>query len=1088
MFKAVNSKVNFPQMEREILAFWKENHIFEKSVEQRKGGPLYVLYDGPPTANASPGIHHVLARVFKDIFPRYKAMRGYYTPRRAGWDTHGLPVEIEVEKELGLTNKNEIEQYGIAEFNQRCRQNVLKYVKEWEGLTDRIAFWIDMTNPYITFDNGYIETCWWIIKQLWDQGLVYQGYRVTPHCPRCGTSLSSHEVALGYKDDTVDPSIYIKFRLLPLNSKRKALQGFQSRFAVKPAYMLAWTTTPWTLPGNTALAVAPDAEYSVMEGDNEHLILATALVGRTDLKGYSEQGRVKGSDLEGIQYEPLFNPHKFGIERKRFIQLVGDGGERRMELESQPKEEDLAYSVITADFVSMEDGTGVVHIAPSFGEDDYEAGEEKGLSFVRDYVDLQGNVQGTYPFAGRFVKDADPLILDDLRSRNLVYRQETITHTYPFCWRCSTPLLYYAKPSWYIRTTAKKERLLSGNEEINWYPDHIKHGRFGDWLNNNVDWAFSRERYWGTPVPIWRCAGCGYEECIGGFDGLKNKAGITGTDALTDLHRPYIDAVTFNCSRCGKRMTRVAEVIDCWFDSGAMPVAQWHFPFENNTLLKDGRFPADYICEAIDQTRGWFYSLHAISVLLFEQPCYRNVICLGHILDAAGEKMSKSKGNVVTPYEVLDATGADALRWYMYTSSPPGNVRRFSKELVEEVLRKFFLTLWNTYSFFVTYANIDEFNPLNSSSVSITAELDRWIISELNQLIAKLTEDFEQYDPTSAGRRIEDFVDNLSNWYVRRSRKRFWKSENDDDKYAAYTTLYQCLVTLTKLIAPLAPYIAEEMYQNLVRSVNSAANESVHLADYPVADKSLIDENLSNDTRLVMLVSSMGRSARAKANIKVRQPLQSVLITLSSRKDKEALERNSDQIRDELNVKEVVCKRGDIAFTIEPNRKQLRKKYGKDADRIAREVENFSSEELAMVAEKLNRREEVKIAGQVLADQDITLLTNTPGYTGVVSHGIAVEIATEITQDLADEGLARELVHRLQFMRRSAGFDIADHIEIYYQGDEAVRRIMNSFSSYIKQETLSRSIVEGSIPEDSFTEKQKIDSKEISLGVKRILC
>ena len=1055
-------------------------------MEQRQGRPLYVLYDGPPTANASPGIHHVLARVFKDLFPRYKAMKDYYVPRRAGWDTHGLPVELEIEKQLGLKSKNEIEEYGIAEFNKHCKESVLKYVKEWEDLTDAIGFWIDMSHPYITFNNDYIETCWWIIKQLWDQGLIYQGYRVTPHCPRCGTSLSSHEVALGYQDDTVDPSIYIKFKLLPIDSESTALKNYRENFFKKPVHILAWTTTPWTLPGNTALAVASDSEYSLLEGEKDHIIMASALVGLTDLEGYREVGRVSGSEIAGLKYEPLFNPHEFGVERKRFVESYGDAGERRIEIETQPEEDDLAYVIITADFVSMEDGTGVVHIAPSFGEVDYEAGENLGLNFVRDYVDLQGMIQGNYPFTGKFVKDADPIILDNLKSRGLLHLQETITHTYPFCWRCNTPLLYYAKPSWYIRTTAKKERLISGNEEINWYPDYIKRGRFGDWLNNNVDWAFSRERYWGTPLPVWRCTSCDNEECIGGVDELKNKPGIKGVDGLSDLHRPYIDDVKFDCSKCGNEMNRVPEVIDCWFDSGAMPIAQWHYPFENDTLRDDGRFPAHYICEAVDQTRGWFYSLHALSVLLFDQPCFKNVICLGHILDGSGEKMSKSKGNVVTPSEVLSTSGADPLRWYLYTSSPPGNVRRFSGELVAEVVRKLFLTLWNTYSFFVTYANIDKYNPITAPKPDSLSELDRWIISELNQLIDEVTESLEEYDPTSAGRKIEGFVDDLSNWYVRRSRKRFWKSENDTDKLAAYSTLYQCLVTLAKLLAPFTPFLAEELYQNLVRSFDKEAPESVHLTDYPIADISLIDKDLSDGTHLVMTVSSMGRSARSKASIKVRQPLANVRITVASRRDKAALERSADQIQDELNVKEVICIHGDISYRIEPNRKQLRKRLGKDAERVAIAIENLTDEEVVKIAGKMQKHEDVDIDGHNLSEQELSLVTNTPGYVGIVSRGIAVEVATKITSELADEGLARELVHRIQFMRRSAGFDIADYIETYYQGGESIQRVMANFDSYIKQETLSQTLTENNPPEGAFSENHKIEGQGFTLAVKKL--
>ncbi|MDY6892173.1 MAG: isoleucine--tRNA ligase [Chloroflexota bacterium] len=1033
MFKPVNSRVDFAELEQRLLSFWRERMIFEKSVEQRQGGIRFVLYDGPPTANASPGIHHVLARVFKDIFPRYKTMRGYYAPRMAGWDTHGLPVELEVENELGLKSKTEIEHYGIAEFNSRCRQNVLKYVKEWEELTDRIGFWIDMQNPYITFENTYIETCWWIIKQLWEKGLVYQGYKVTPHCPRCGTSLSSHEVAQGY-DDTDDPSVYIKFRMAKslyarpeyLDTMRNRGSDVEADFAKwlldlvgdAPVYLLAWTTTPWTLPGNTALAVAADEEYSVMKGEDDYLIMASALVGTVGLEGYSEETRILGSALVGLQYEPLFNPFDFGVS----IRKMGTWEERE---DGGRAEDPLVYAVIAGDFVSMEDGTGIVHVAPSFGEVDFEVGNENSLNFVRDYVDLQGVIQGGYSFAGKFVKDADPAILDDLESRGLLFRSETVRHTYPFCWRCRTPLLYYAKPSWYIKTTAMKDRLISGNEDINWYPEYIKYGRFGDWLNNNVDWAFSRERYWGTPLPVWRCDSCSYEECIGGVDDLRGKRGVRGIEELSDLHRPYIDEVAYTCPQCNGEMRRVPEVIDCWFDSGAMPFAQWHYPFENTTLLEDGRFPADYICEAVDQTRGWFYSLHAISTVLLGQPCYRNVICLGHILDINGEKMSKSKGNVVTPWEVLDASGADALRWYLYTSSPPGNVRRFSKELVGEAVRKFLLTLWNVYSFFVTYANIDKFDPRTRVNADSLHELDRWILSELNQLVDDVTHALDQYDPTGAGRKIEDFVQDLSNWYVRRSRRRFWKSENDADKQAAYTTLYQCLGTLAKLLAPFTPFVAEELYQNLVRPIDESAPESVHLTDYPQADLSQVDEKLSADTHLVMTVSSMGRSARAKANLKVRQPLAKVVVKVRTNGEKAGLERMGSQVLDELNVKE------------------------------------------------------------------LHVITEAPAETPlswpmVEESGLVVMVDSDITPELADEGLARELVHRLQTMRKQAGFDIADHIDTYYQGEESVQRVMEKSASYIRQETLSQTLVDDTPPDGAFVKSHRIDGNEVTLAVKKV--
>jgi len=1025
MFRPVGSKVNFPQFEEKILSFWKSKKVFERSVDARQGGQRFVLYEGPPTANGSPGIHHVLSRVFKDVIPRYKAMKGYYAPRIAGWDTHGLPVELEVEKELGLTSKKDIEDFGIAKFNARCRESVFSYLKEWNALTERIAFWIDLEHPYITMDNNYIETCWWAIKGMWDKGLIYQGYKVTPHCPRCGTSLSSHEVALGYQD-AEDPSVYIKFKV-----SGKSVTKLPSD---KPAYLLAWTTTPWTLPGNTALAVAAGAEYTVVEVGDEYLILADALRGRAGLGDYGVVGKVRGSELAGLHYEPLYK-----------VTIFAD------------KNDLPGYRVLEGDFVSMEEGTGIVHIAPAYGEIDFEVGEKENLPLVHS-VNLDGIVKKfptgytpsiyrrmlrdealglispvetmqSIPGHGKFVKDADKDILADLKSRNLLLRSETIRHTYPFCWRCATPLLYYAKQTWYIRTTALKDDLIARNDEINWYPEHIKYGRFGDWLQNNVDWAFSRERYWGTPLPVWRCESCASYECVGGVGELEKKPKFSGFRQPLDLHRPFVDELSFSCSKCGGVMKRLPEVIDCWFDSGAMPIGQYHYPFDNKTLLEDGRFPADYISEAVDQTRGWFYSLHAISTLLFNRICFNNVICLGHVLDAKGEKMSKAKGNVVEPWAIINSYGADALRWCFLTGTAPGNVRRFSEEAVAEVSRRLFLTLWNVYSFFVTYANIDHFTP-GSEKVSLEpSELDRWIISELNQLTADVDGGLEAYNPTEVGRKLESFVNVLSNWYVRRSRRRFWKSESDADKLAAYTTLYECLVTLSKLLAPFTPFLAEELYQNLVRSVFPDAPESVHLTDFPVADRSQIDKQLADDIRLVMRIASLGRAARSQAGIKVRQPLQYAGVKVVSKTEEEALKRYELQILEELNVKKVEYKDSDY-------------------DWFSRQSE-----------------------------------------FGVVSEwNYTVAVLRNISPELKAEGMAREIVRRLQAMRRSAGFDIADHIITYYQGEDYIREIMQDKPSadYIKQETLSKELIGGVPEEGAFTERQKISGYDILLGVKRL--
>ncbi|MDP2920011.1 MAG: isoleucine--tRNA ligase [Dehalococcoidia bacterium] len=1017
MFNPVSSRISFPAMEEKVLDFWKRQDIFNKSVKQREGKKRFVFYEGPPFANGNPGIHHVLARVYKDVIVRYQEMKGHYVPRIAGWDTHGLPVELEIERQLGFSSKAEIEKYGVEEFNRRCRESVFKYVKEWNYLTERIAYWVDLDHAYKTMDNTYVESVWWALKQMWDKDYIYQGYKVTPHCPRCGTSLSSHEVALGYQDDTEDPSVYIKFRThLKSAQGSPALERVRALVADKKTYLLAWTTTPWTLPGNTALAVAADAEYVVLEHEGEYLIFADALRGQVGLGTNPVVERLSGKELVGVEYEPLFNPHDFGIERRRF--------ETRSDLVVQKPDKDLVYRVIATDFVSMEDGTGIVHSAPAYGEVDFQAGQEKSLDFVHT-VDLQGNITGTYPFTGKFVKEADPLVTADLKKRGLLFKAETIRHTYPFCWRCDAPLLYYAKQTWYIRTTAVKDRMLKGNQKINWYPEHIKTGRFGNWLENNVDWGFARERYWGTPLPFWRCEKCNATECVGSVEELRQKPGFTGFREPLDLHRPYMDDVSFTCGKCGGKMKRTPEVMDCWFDSGSMPFAQLHYPFENKELFDKEMKQADYICEGVDQTRGWFYSLHAISTLLFDRPSFKNCICLELFLDADGKKMSKSRGNAVDPIQIVNRNGADALRWYCYTSAPPGMVRRFDTQLVTDVTRQFLLTLWNVYSFFVTYANIDKFTPDPSKTVKDVPELDRWILSELNQMVKEVNTEMENYDPTGAGRRIEEFMDDLSNWYVRRSRRRFWKSENDTDKLSAYNTLYHCLVTLVKLMAPFAPFIAEELYQNLVRSVDGSAPESVHLADYPSADESIIDPDLSLDTHLAMRVSSLGRAARSQAGIKVRQPLAKVLVHVASKRDREGLERLAPQVLEELNVKTV---------------------------------------EFVEAVEELNNRE---------------CIACTEGE-------LSVAVSKGISPELAAEGLAREIVHRLQTMRRNAGFEIADYITTHYQGDDHVRQVMRGFADYVKQETLSRQLVEGAPVEGAHTETHKLAGHSITLGVKKI--
>ena len=1043
MFKPVDSRASFPEMEKRILQLWRERDIFRKSIEGRPEDKLYIFYEGPPYANASPGIHHVLARVFKDIIVRYKTMRGYRVPRKAGWDTHGLPAEMEVERELGIKSKAEIEEtIGIEEFNRRCRQNVLRYMEDWEALTERIAFWVDMEDAYLTFRNEYIESCWWIVKQVWDKGLLYLDYRSTPHCPRCGTSLSDHEVAQGYREDTPDPSIFVKFRL----AGQAADPALRLADAV-PTYILAWTTTPWTLPGNTALAVQRYADYALVEvdrdGHRERLIVADAPQLRSGIEEFLREdyhrvevvSRFQGEALVGLRYEPLYDPTAWG-EPAMWFDVEQDG---RLLAVEKGQAVEKAYTVIAGEFVSLSDGTGVVHIAPAFGGEDFQAGKELGLLFLQP-VDLRGRLPEGSPWPGQFVKDADGPIMDELAQRGLLLRRDVIRHTYPFCWRCDSPLLYYAKPTWYIRTTAVKDSLIEGNERINWYPGHIKHGRFGDWLDNNVDWALSRERYWGTPLPIWQCQDpqCGAYSCIGSQEEIRAKAvDAVAAEAMEDLHRPYIDGIELRCD-CGGVMARVPEVMDVWFDSGAMPYAQWHYPFENQDTFRRS-FPADFICEAVDQTRGWFYTLHAEAVLLHaagaapENICFRNVICLGLILDDKGEKMSKSRGNVVAPMEIIDRHGADALRWYLFTATRPGENRRFSSELVGESLRRFLLTLWNTYSFFVTYANIDGYDPTQAAEGQ-PSELDRWVLSELHTLVRRVTEHLEEYDPTGAGRAIQSFVEVLSNWYVRRSRRRFWKSESDSDKLAAYHTLYTCLVTICRLMAPFTPFVAEEMYQNLVGSAQtgadseapeSAAHVSVHLADWPQSDPALVDRRLMEDVRTVMRVVGLGRAARSKAGIKVRQPLSRVVVKARSESEARGLRRLESQVLEELNVKSLELAEGDGALD-----------------------------------------------GLTLAEDDA---------------GYAVGLDTTVTPELAEEGMAREVVHRIQGLRRAAGFNISDHITTYYQGPPRLRTVLERHGDYVRQETLSDQLVEGAAPEGGHAEESALggDGEPITLAVLR---
>ena len=1064
-FQPVSNRASFPEMEDKVLQFWKDHDIFKKSVNSREGGPVFTLYEGPPTANGTPGVHHVLGRVFKDVIPRFKTMQGYYAPRKAGWDTHGLPVELGIEQELGLHSKREIEDYGIAEFNAKCRESVFRYVKEWETLSDRIAFWVDMDDPYVTFANDYIESGWWIFKQLWDKDLIYKDYKVTPHCPRCVTSLSSHEVALGYREDTPDPSVHVKLRIVDSEEARSALPSLDV-----PTSLLAWTTTPWTLPANVALAVAEEARYVVVEGSfnsgrRERLILAEALADAIIEEPYEVVATVTGKELVGITYEPLFT----------FV------------TPDKP-----AYRVISADFVSLNDGTGIVHIAPAYGAEDLEVGRAEGLPIVHS-VDLDGSVRDfpDIPYAGKFFKEADPPIMEDLSRRGLLYRSGEIKHTYPFCWRCDSPLLYYAKESWYIRTTALKDRLIQANQEIDWHPEHIREGRFGEWLQNNVDWALSRERFWGTPIPVWVCDNCGHQTAIGSTNELQDQKQLQGYAGEMDLHRPFLDEVTFACPECEGRMARVPEVMDAWYDSGAMPVAQWHYPFENADLF-DRHSPADFICEGVDQTRGWFYTLHALSVLLFDRPAYNHVISFGHILDENGEKMSKSKGNVVEPWSVLDHRGADALRWYMYSATAPGNPRRFSEDLVGDTVRRFLLPLWNTYSFFVTYANLDGFDPQSGTAPSAAERplLDRWLLSSLQSLIATVTQNLESYNITEAARAIEKFVEELSSWYVRRSRRRFWKSEDDTDKRSAYHSLYETLTTLSLLLAPFTPFMADEMYRNLVAGNDTNAPESVHLASWPEAQTEIRDEMIEGDVRLAMRLSSLGRSARSKAQIKVRQPLAEALVLLPSAGERESLGRIADQLRDELNVKEIVAAEDETAFlqfSVRPNLARLGPRLGREMGAVAKVIQSLEGEDLAQVAGRARAGLSVEIAGTTLTSEDLLVESeDRAGYISTNESTTTIAIDTTVTAELAEEGFARDLVRHIQELRRTAGLEISDRITAFVHGDEYVSHVLERHGDYIRQETLALSLLSEQPGDGVATETVTLDDQQVTIGVEKV--
>ncbi|WP_298404956.1 isoleucine--tRNA ligase [uncultured Chloroflexus sp.] len=1062
MFKPVDPNVKFPQLEEDVLAWWEANDIVAKSLTA--GEKPFVFYEGPPTANGRPGLHHTISRSFKDVILRYRSMQGYrIIGRREGWDTHGLPVEIEIEKKLGFSGKPDIERFGIAEFNRLCRESVWEYIQEWKAFTKRIAFWLS-EDAYITYENDYIESTWWIFRQLWDRGLLFRDYKVTMHCPRCGTSLSDHEVSLGARDDVDDPSVYIKFRVKGTTAPPPAVDG-----TLNDAFLVAWTTTPWTLPANVALAVKHDAEYVEVEHNGERLVMAAALVDQVlPAESFTVLRRFRGNDLVGLRYEPLF----------RGVPGTGD-----------TVDWETAYRVIADEIVSLDDGTGIVHIAPAYG--DLEVGRKHGLPTLFS-VGLDGRVLPEFAelgFAGKFFKEADPDITRNLKSRGLLLRSGRVRHYYPFCWRCSTPLLYYAKRSWYIRTTAFKADLVANNQQIHWVPEHIRDGRFGNWLENNIDWAISRERYWGTPIPIWTNADGSHMVCIGSLAELEEKVGRSLRDI--DLHRPYIDEVVWEDPNHGL-MRRIPDVADCWFDSGSMPVAQWHYPFENRDVFEMAH-PADYICEAVDQTRGWFYTLHAVSTLLFDRPAFKNVICLGHILDKDGQKMSKSRGNVIEPQEVINAYGVDALRWYLFTAAPPGNARRFSMDLVSESMRKFLLTLWNTYAFFVTYANLDQWQP-NSGRTAEVQPIDRWALAALNQLVQNVTDAFEEYDVYTAANAIEHFVDELSNWYVRRNRRRFWKSESDADKEAAYQTLYTCLVTVAKLAAPFTPFVSEVIYRNLVAEHDASAPESVHLARWPHVDRALLDDQLVADTEALLTAVSLGRAARKQANLKVRQPLSELWLRASTPALLNGVRRFEAELRDELNVKAVRyldANSAVVEYRLKPNLRLVGKKFGKLVPALTAALRDLSGDTARAAAQAVEAGQPVRLPvdGQeieLLAEEVLVESSAPEGYAVAEADGMLVALNTTVTEELRLEGAARDLVRYIQEARKSAGLAISDRIHLFLtSADEAdlLTATLAKYGDYVKNETLAVALDIGTPPDGAYTETDEFGDGTVTVGI-----
>ena len=1047
MFRELSDKLNYAELEDSILKFWEAEKIFEKSIRAREGKPTFTFYEGPPTANGRPGIHHVLSRTIKDLVCRYKTMAGHQVLRKGGWDTHGLPVEIEVEKALGFKHKDEIVEYGIEKFNKACYESVFKYLNDWNELTRRIAYWVDLENAYITYTNEYIESVWWALKQFFDRGFIYKGYKSQPYCPRCETSLSSHEVALGY-EDVKDLSIYVKTKV----------KGESN------TYFLVWTTTPWTLPSNLALAVHKEVDYVKVENHGEHLILAESRLGVLEGE-FRILERYKGGALLGKEYERLFD---YSTLNKR------------------------AYYVAHGDFVTIEDGTGIVHIAPAFGEDDYKFGLQYDLPFVQ-LVDKSGNfTPEAKDFAGKFVKDADPEIIENLKRRTILYRKETIVHSYPHCWRCKTPLLYYARESWYIATTKFVERMIELNKEIHWYPEEVGTGRFGNWLEENKDWSLSRERFWGTPLPIWICEQCGKQKAVGSIAELREGQNVPEP---LDLHKPYVDAIAFTCSDCDGVMRRTSEVIDAWFDSGSMPFAQHHYPFENEKLFEE-HYPADFIAEGIDQTRGWFYSLHAIGTFLFDKPAYRNLIVNELILDKEGKKMSKSAGNVVDPFEVVSRYGADTVRWYLITNSPPWRATLFDEESLVKVQTGFFRALINIYGpFFARYANLDGFTYREPDiPADERREIDRWILSELNSLIGRYREAMDEYDITRAAREVNDFtIDALSNWYVRRNRPRFWSkwsnADRRDDKLAAYQTLYKCLVSVAKLMAPFAPFLADELYRNLNNVTHREPEESVHLCAIPKVSERLTDLELERRMNLVRRVVSLTRALRTDANVKVRQPLSRIMIAVSKEDEHRALQSMESIILDEVNVKRIEFIESDsslVSKKAKPNFKSIGPKFGKNVQRIAERIKNLERAEIREVETKGEITLAVNGDRVVITRDDLEIHSEEiKGWLVQSENGLTVALDTAMNDDLIQEGLAREFINRIQRMRKDAGFDVVDRIKVYYRAAEKVTDAMNRFSSTIKAETLALELSPKFSPGE-YSAQWSINGEACEIGVERV--